>query len=94
MRLYLSSFELGNRPQRLTALVPPGTRTSIVVNALDNFPRAREEWLAHQSESLERLGFIAEELDLRNYFRSPESLGPDLTGKGLIWINGGTARCW
>ncbi len=91
MRLYLSSFELGNRPQRLVALASPRTHASVVVNALDNFPCVRGEWLASQRQALERLGFVVEELDLRNYFGCPERLGAALQGKGLIWINGGNA---
>ncbi len=82
---------MGDHPERLATLAPTGTRASIVVNALDNFPRAREEWLARQSEALENLGFMPEELDLRNYFGSPERLAPVLAGKGLVWINGGNA---
>jgi len=40
MRLCLSSFKMGNHPDQLAVLAPPGTRTSIVVNALDKLPRA------------------------------------------------------
>ena len=89
MRLYLSSSRLGNHPERLVALVPPRTRVIIVLNALDNAPQAREEWLASQTADLESLGFVVEELDLRNYFGRPERLASALQGRGLIWINGG-----
>jgi dipeptidase E len=61
----------------------------IVVNALDNAPPAREEWLASQIEDLESIGFAPEELDLRKYFRCPERLAGALEGRGLVWINGG-----
>jgi hypothetical protein len=84
MRLYLSSFAMGNHPERLAALAPRGTRASVVVNALDDFPGARQEWLASQSEALERLGFIPEELDLRSYFDSPQRLETDLTCATLL----------
>lgn len=82
---------MGNRPERLVAVVAPGARASVIVNALDNLPHAGEEWLASQTAALENLGFMPEELDLRNYFGAPERLQPDLAGKGLIWINGGNA---
>jgi dipeptidase E len=91
MRLYLSSFKIGNHPDRLAALARPGTRARIIVNALDNSPHARKEWLASQSEALKRLGFVPEELDLRKYFAWPERLAPALACSGLIWINGGNA---
>jgi dipeptidase E len=80
---------MGNHPERLAALVPPRTRAMIVVNALDNAPQAREEWLAGQTEDLESIGFAPEELDLRKYFGRPERLAPAMEGRGLVWINGG-----
>ena len=91
MRLYLSSFGLGNRPERLVALVPPRARVKVVVNALDNFPQARDEWLGRERQDLERLGFLPEELDLRDCFGSPSRLERALDGIGLIWITGGNA---
>jgi len=89
MRLYLSSFGLGNRPERLVALVPPRARVKVVVNALDNFPQARDEWLRRERQDLERLGFLPEELDLRDCFGSPSRLARALDGVGLVWITGG-----
>jgi dipeptidase E len=80
---------MGNHPERLAALVPRRTRATIVVNALDNAPQAREEWLAGQIEDLESIGFVPEELDLRQYFGRPEHLAAALEGRGLVWINGG-----
>jgi dipeptidase E len=89
VRLYLSSLNLGNHPERLVALAPPRTRAVIIVNALDNFPHERAECLASQHDALEHIGFVSEELDLRNYFGYPERLAPALARSGLIWINGG-----
>jgi dipeptidase E len=80
---------MGNHPERLAALVPRRTRAAIVVNALDNAPQAREEWLASQIEDLESIGLAPEELDLRKHFGRPDSLAAALEGRGLIWINGG-----
>jgi len=89
MRLCLPSFKLGTHPERLVALAPPPARVTIILNALDNFPHAREERLARQSEAFAGLGFLPEELDLRSYFRSPARLRPALEGTGSIWISGG-----
>ncbi len=91
MRLYLSSFALEKRTDRLVALARHGAAVSVVMNAMDNFPRAREEWLANQTETLRSLGFVPEELDLRDYFGSAERLTAALAGKGLLWINGGNS---
>jgi hypothetical protein len=43
MRLYLSSFDLGKRPEKLVALAGAGRCAAIIVNALDTNPdwRAR-----------------------------------------------------
>jgi dipeptidase E len=91
MRLYLSSMDLGNHPDRLVSLAGPRARVAIVMNALDNFPGEREKWYAVQRESLEALGFTADELDLRKYFGAPTGLARALDDKGLLWINGGNS---
>ena len=41
MRLYLSSFDLGNRPEELVALAGSARRAAAIVNALDHWPEAR-----------------------------------------------------
>jgi dipeptidase E len=91
MRLYLSSFNTGNCPQRLVSLAGYGTRVALVLNALDNFPRPRAEWLESQTQTLRDLGFVPEELDLRDYFNRHAMLEQSLHDKDLLWINGGNA---
>jgi dipeptidase E len=91
MRLYLSSFELGNQPSRLTSLAGRRKRVALILNALDNRRDARDKWLASQTEALTRLGFIVEELDLRNYFTRKGNLKEVLRRKDAVWINGGNA---
>jgi len=91
VRLYLSSSGTGNHHDRLVALAPPGARACVILNALDNFPRAREEWSAEQTAALESLGFVPQQLDLRNYFDSPDGLASALTVAGLIWVSGGNS---
>jgi dipeptidase E len=89
MRLYLSSSELGNHPERLVSLAGARSRAAVIMNALDNFPHERERWFAGQKEALQNLGFIVGELDLREYFGAPGELARALDDKGLMWINGG-----
>jgi dipeptidase E len=89
MRLYLSSMDFGTHPERLVALAGRGARVAIVMNALDNFPDERAHFLATGKQALEHLGFVANELDLRNYFDAPGRLAQALESTGLIWVNGG-----
>jgi hypothetical protein len=74
MRLYLSSFGFGACLERLSSLVGGDTRVALIMNALDNFPRARHDWSVGQSEELVKLGFASYELDLRQYFQRPGEL--------------------
>jgi dipeptidase E len=91
MRLYLSSFDLGNSPQRLAELVGGARRIGVIVNALDHRETAREQWRETQTAKLTALGFAATELDLRRYFGEAEALREALTQLDAVWINGGNA---
>ncbi|HXZ09762.1 MAG TPA: Type 1 glutamine amidotransferase-like domain-containing protein [Paraburkholderia sp.] len=91
MRLYLSSFDLGRRTERLVALAGSARRTAIIVNALDHLPEARTGWLEKQTEKLIALGFEVTELDLRNFFGEPDRLAEHLKTIDVVWINGGNA---
>ncbi len=61
------------------------------MNALDNGQKGRIEWLATQTEALNNLGFITEEIDLRNYFGKENDLKDTLSRFDGLWINGGNA---
>jgi dipeptidase E len=91
MRLYLSSFDLGDRPEELVALAGSARRAAIIVNALDHRPEGRAVWLKEQTDKLAGLGFSVVELDLRSYFGAPDRLKRFLSDIGLVWINGGNA---
>lgn len=91
MRLYLSSFSLGDRPAELLALTRSARRAAIILNALDNHPGERASWLKNQTDRLTGLGFNAVELDLRDYFNSPAGLDACLKDLDIVWINGGNA---
>ncbi len=91
MRLYLSSFDLGDRSEELVALVGPASRVAIIVNALDNRPDARSRFLKEQTAKLIGLSFSVRELDLRSYFGKPDQLKVLLRDVDLVWVNGGNA---
>lgn len=89
MRLYLSSFKIGNQPQRLVELVGPSKNAVVILNALDYKPESRTKFLGSEMEMLRGLGFEVEELDLRKYFGKEKELEDLLRQKDLVWINGG-----
>ena len=91
MRLYLSSFDLGARPEELVALTDKARRAAIIVNALDHRPERRAVWLREQTHKLVGLGFSVVELDLRSYFGAPDGLEGFLSDIDVVWINGGNA---
>jgi dipeptidase E len=91
MRLYLSSFDLGDRPEELVGLTGLARRAAIILNALDNRPEGRAVWLKEQTDKLVGLGFSVVELDLRSYFGASDQLKGFLSDIDLVWINGGNA---
>jgi dipeptidase E len=91
MRMYLSSFKLGNQPEEFQRLVGPVRRAAIIMNALDNFPDQRALWLDGQIRALSNLGFSATELDLRLHFQRSVDLPNLVSGLNAVWVNGGNS---
>lgn len=90
MRLYLSSFRNGNKPEKLLELLGDGRRTALILNAMD-FVNAEDRAadLARETERLKSIGLQPTEVDLRAYFGKPEGLPGKLAGFDLIWVRGG-----
>jgi dipeptidase E len=92
MRLYLSSYGIGNRPEELVKLVGNNKKAAIILNAIDfGTEEARKERLEREIKSLSNLGFLTEELDLRNYFNKEKELEEKLLEYGLVWVRGGNS---
>ena len=91
MRLYLSSFRMGDHPEYLTALAGESGRSAVVIaNALDDAPAGvRRSGVGNELAALAGLGFDAVELDLRDYFGDQQRLRRDLGGFCLAWLRGG-----
>ena len=91
MRLYLSSFRMGDHPEYLTALAGESGRSAVVIaNALDDAPAGvRRSGVEDELAGLAGLGFDAVELDLRDYFGHQQRLRRDLSGFCLAWLRGG-----
>jgi dipeptidase E len=91
MMVYLSSFRLGDHPERLVDLLPDSPRVAVIANAIDaEEPGLRAEKVAAEFSWLTDLGLHAEELDLREY---PGDPGPDLRARLTqydgVWVRGG-----
>ena len=89
MRLYLSSFDIGEWPNELLALTRGVARVAVIVDGLDNFAKERAKWLKAQSDKLIAMGYAVTELDLRDFFGRSGELETFLKEIGLVWINGG-----
>jgi dipeptidase E len=95
MRLYLSSYRLGDHAEKLSALMRGGQCIAAIGNALDFIPadtrRNYEATIYSPIEEFAELGFEAENLDLRDYFGRPERLAGHLRSFDLVWVLGGNA---
>ncbi len=90
MRLYLSSYGLGNKPEEMLPLIGDNKRTAIIMNAQDNtLPENRAERLQREIDGLTSLGLQPQELDLRNYFGKTDELKDAITDFGYFWVRGG-----
>ncbi|MBP7821072.1 Type 1 glutamine amidotransferase-like domain-containing protein [Candidatus Saccharibacteria bacterium] len=93
MKLYLSSYRLGNHASKLKELVDkPGARVAVCLNALDwskDLDR-RAKGLESELNDMKSLGFEPEELDLREYFSKPGLL-EKMKNYDMVWFRGGNA---
>jgi dipeptidase E len=96
MRLYLSSYRLGDRAGALLALIGgTGARAAIISNALDGIPEAARK--AYRAEVYDpvrdfaSLGIVGTDFDLRQFFAKKEALRQELIGYDLVWVMGGNA---
>jgi dipeptidase E len=91
VRLYLSSFRIGDHPEHLVTLIGGNDRRSVVIaNAMDDAPPdVRRASVELELAALADLGMDAAELDLRGYFGQQQRLRKDLAGVSLAWLRGG-----
>jgi dipeptidase E len=90
MKLYLSSYQLGNEPEKLVALIGENKRVAVICNAIDSLDGTeREVRVERELSALKSLGLQPEELDLRHYFGKLEAIEKKLSEFGTLWIRGG-----
>jgi hypothetical protein len=96
VRLYLSSYRVGDRADALRAPVT-GARAGIVLNALGAVGAVgavgatRDRSLPRETDDLERLGYRCEELDLGGYADDMVGLTQRLQELDTVWVVGGNA---
>lgn len=91
MRLFLASYRFGAHRDRLLTLLgtPPG-RVAVIANAADAWPAsARASAVTSDIVPLQKLGFSAEEVDLREYVGRADDLAETLSAFPLLWVRGG-----
>ncbi|MCO5991860.1 Type 1 glutamine amidotransferase-like domain-containing protein [Actinoallomurus rhizosphaericola] len=94
MRLYLSSFRMGDHPDRLLALLrerPAHADVAVIANALDaQAEPERSAGVRREADELTRLGLRPAEVDLRDFFDRPgDVIGEVLAPFPMIWVRGG-----
>lgn len=96
MRVYLTSYQMGDEADRLLSLAGENARVAVISNALDYIsPQARQTYTDNGGFSAKAWfrdhGLDVAELDLRQYFGARDQLESALDGIDLVWAVGGNA---
>ena len=91
MHLYLSSYRIGRRGTELAKMLGPQKHLAVVRNAVDFSSDTERHRIGRERERAElaALGITSADLDLRDYFGSPQVLRRDLLGFTGLWVVGG-----
>jgi dipeptidase E len=93
MKLYLSSYKLGDNATELEGIVSKlyNKKTAYISNALDfsDDQARREKSEQNDIDQLSELKLEVEKVDLRGYFGKKDALEKALRNFGVIWVCGG-----
>lgn len=89
MKLFLSSYYLGDNPQIFADLCGD-TKVAVIMNAAD-LSDGYQSYTNKVIASLNRIGLNAYEFDLRKYFDDKPLLKNDLDEYGAVWVAGGNS---
>lgn len=92
MKLYLSSYRLGNDKEELTKWIKEnGNEILVIPNAVDVFPDSERKLagIIDKCKDLQSLGFKTEILDLRDYFGAKEQLLATIKERKAFYAIGG-----
>ena len=94
MKLYLSSYKLGNYTEELVKWrKEQGSKIALIPDAKDCFPDGdrKETGIAADAKALENLGFEVTVIKLKNYFNDHEQLRRELNNFKAFFVTGGDA---
>ncbi len=92
MKLYLSSYKIGNETKRLTDLFKENKRIGYIANALDsptNTPSWKDNFRNEDISQLKEIGLQPDIIDLRDYFHESEKLHERVLPLAGVWVSGG-----
>ena len=91
MKLYLSSYRLGNDVELLKEWVRNNKKILVIPNALDVFEDSERKTngILDKCKDLQALGFKTSILDLRNYFNKEDELREYLQDYNSFYVLGG-----
>ena len=91
MKLYLSSYRLGNDVEVLKDWVKSNKRIMVIPNALDVFAdgERKTSGILDKCKDLQDLGFETPILDLRDYFNKENELREYLQNENSFYVLGG-----
>lgn len=91
MKLYLSSYKLGNDIELLKEWVKNNNKMLVIPNALDVFEDSERKTngILDKCKDLQELGFETQILDLRNYFNKEDELRSYLQDYNSFYVLGG-----
>jgi dipeptidase E len=90
VRLYLSSFRVGDHPDRLLGLRHGHGPVAVVANGIDGASSDdRAAGVRLEIDAMHGLGLAADEIDLRDHADDAAGLRDRLAGYTVVWVRGG-----
>lgn len=91
MRLYLSSYRIGDETDRLREMTSGNVKTAFIPNAMDGYEDCEQRRMSIEQDlqELRSVGLVPEVIDLKDYFGKEHELKDVLQDTGLIWARGG-----
>ena len=92
MKLYLSSYKVGNKTEELKKwILENNNKIAIIANARDHYKdkEKAEQGILKDIEELEKIGFKVSRLDLKDYFNKQEKLKEFMQQFKAVYVIGG-----